>query len=76
MRGLAVLIGRARSRGVGGRTGFMLTASSDSSKRSECLFERASIVGNDFAGWCEEGGGISVWLIIWIMEVGGVGIGD
>ena len=39
MRGLVVLIGRVRSRGVGVQTGFMMTGSLGSSKRSECIFD-------------------------------------
>ena len=57
------------------RTGFMLTGLLDGSKRSECIFESASIVGTDFAVWCDWGG-ISIWWIMWKMEVGGVGVGD
>ena len=52
----------------------MMTGLLDGSKRSECIFERASIVGNDFAGWCD-GGDYRLW-IMWEMEVGGVGVGD
>ena len=53
----------------------MMTGLLDGSKRSECIFERASIVGTDFAVWCDRGG-ISIWWIMLEMEVGGVGVGD
>ena len=53
----------------------MMTGLLSGSKRSECIFERASIVGTDFAVWCDRGG-ISIWWIVLEMEVGGVGVGD